>query len=100
MVYTRLRHEFSITDAIRIVRKIEPLPQEVGYIVPYAIETALLLIRCLEALQRVSKVPTGLILQVGYESLSVLSQVVQVLLKVSADQVEALKERVKADLGI
>lgn len=100
VVYKRPRHEWSIQDLIRCTRNLDPMGPEVPYIVPYALEVSALLIRCLDTLAREAKVPKSLVSNVALEALKVLSQAIQVLIPVSEDAVEAIKVKVKQDLGI
>ncbi len=54
VVYKRIRHEFSIGDVVRIIRNLDPMPEEAPKLIPYVQESTLLTTRVMAALLRVS----------------------------------------------
>jgi len=100
VVYTRLRHEFSIKDLIRCTRNLDPIGAEVPYIVPYAVEVSSLLLRCIAALTREKEPSPSLVLELGTETLKVVSDALQALIPLSESAVDALRTKAKQELGL
>jgi len=55
VVYDRIRHEFSVTDATRIINRLEPQAEELPYIIPYVQATKDFFIRVVFAVLRFSR---------------------------------------------
>lgn len=99
VVYKRIRHEFSITDATRIINKLEPQAEELPYIIPYVQATRDFFLRVVFAVLRLARDPAPDLEGTARILATVLEGLFQESDRVSGELTVTLKDIIRLVVG-
>jgi hypothetical protein len=99
VIYKRDRHEFSVTDATRIIRNLDPMPIELPKIIPFAIEVKNLFVRGVFSVMRVSTDAEGNLRDTAGVLVGIVEELYKVAETVSGDFAQEIKDKFRAITG-